>query len=158
MRLECFACRCGHGVRQVDRKHLQKTRCDDAGVRDGGGDAGPIICTVDRDCDDDNVCNGFERCASGTCAAGARLDCDDHVGCTVDTCDGRRCLHTTDDTRCALEAGGTCDEVNDCQYPTCTAANCSSSGCQTAHCSATGVCERTFACAAGQSRHGSRSP
>ena len=34
VRLECFACRRGHGVRQVDREHLQETRCDDAGVRD----------------------------------------------------------------------------------------------------------------------------
>lgn len=121
----------------------------DAGMPDGGGDAGPVRCTTNAQCDDDNVCNGFESCVNGSCVAGPRLDCDDHVGCTADSCDGRQCVHTPDATRCTAEPGGTCDPTFDCQYGTCTPSNCASTGCQTARCSGN-VCMRTFACATGQ--------
>ncbi len=126
----------------------------DAGVRDGGGDAGATHCTTNAQCDDDNVCNGFEMCVSGSCVPGAHLDCDDHIGCTTDTCDGRRCVHTPDPSRCTLDTGGTCSPMFDCQYPSCTASNCVTTGCQAAHCNGS-VCERAFSCAAGQSCCGS---
>ncbi len=39
-------------------------------------------------CDDRDRCTGEERCDAETgCVAGAEVDCDDHVDCTVDSCD-----------------------------------------------------------------------
>jgi hypothetical protein len=38
-------------------------------------------------CPDGNVCNGDDICESGSCAAGAPLDCDDLDVCTADGCD-----------------------------------------------------------------------
>lgn len=44
-------------------------------------------CTVDADCDDNNVCNGQETCSVGIgCLAGSPLDCDDGNPNTLDTC------------------------------------------------------------------------
>jgi hypothetical protein len=51
-------------------------------------------CTTNTDCVDANACNGAEACVgaspgvplSGTCAAGAPIDCDDGVACTTDAC------------------------------------------------------------------------
>lgn len=120
----------------------------DGGVPDGGDGGVTPPCQRAADCNDGNNCNGIEACRDGTCIAGAPLDCDDHVGCTTDTCDGQQCVHTPDATLCP-GAGATCDPVNDCQLPTCSATNCASDGCRTASCSGT-TCVRTFACAAGQ--------
>ena len=57
-------------------------------------------CTVDADCDDNIFCNGAETCdtATGTCQPGTPVDCDDGVGCTVDTCDevNDTCVNTPD--------------------------------------------------------------
>ena len=151
----CVGISCPTGLACRDGRCVQiGPTDDDAGVRDGGGDAGPTRCGANAECDDDNVCNGFETCVAGACVPGARLDCDDHVACTSDSCDGRQCVHTPEASRCTRDVGGTCDPVNDCQYPSCTAANCVTTGCQTARCNGS-VCERTFACGAGQSCCGS---
>jgi len=74
-----------------------------------------IGCGDDADCDDGDVCNGMETCnvLTGECDPGMPLDCDDGVGCTVDSCDeDAGCLHTPDDSLCP---GGFCDPVKDCQ-------------------------------------------
>jgi hypothetical protein len=61
-------------------------------------------CTVDADCNDGFFCNGSETCdsATGTCQPGTPVDCDDGVGCTVDTCDevNDECVNTPDDSAC----------------------------------------------------------
>jgi hypothetical protein len=48
------------------------------------------LCTLENDdCDDSNVCNGLELCHPFhlACSPGTPLDCDDDLGCTVDSCD-----------------------------------------------------------------------
>ncbi len=66
-------------------------------------------CHLDSDCDDGDYCNGEEKCDSGSCVAGARPDCDDHVECTSDECDVARnaCVHSSDPSKC--ETDETCD-------------------------------------------------
>ncbi|MFO0683293.1 MAG: hypothetical protein U0234_14645 [Sandaracinus sp.] len=126
---------------------------------DGGviqADAGmPPPCTGDDVCSDGNPCNGSEVCKGGECHPSTdRVDCDDHVDCTVDSCDGTGCVHAVDDGACTAAAGGRCDPTNGCQYDTCNAATCVSNGCQTATCQGN-LCVRTFACAAGETCCGS---
>jgi hypothetical protein len=60
-------------------------------------------------CDDHNPCNGIETCGQNVCIAGAPLDCDDHDGCTDDSCDpASGCVHTPrtgfDSVSCRLDA------------------------------------------------------
>jgi len=47
-------------------------------------------------CDDGNPCNGLETCGgTAGCQQGTPMDCDDHNGCTADTCDASiGCVHT----------------------------------------------------------------
>ncbi len=104
--------------------------------------------TTPRDCDDGNPCNGAEYC-SGACNSGVPLTCDDGVTCTVDSCDtSTGCIHAPSDAACSAAAGGYCDPVLDCQYPSCTAATCmpEPSLCQTATCMGD-MCVRETLCA-----------
>ncbi|RMG17300.1 MAG: hypothetical protein D6729_09400, partial [Deltaproteobacteria bacterium] len=84
--------------------------CD--GVTDEEGDAA---------CDDGAYCNGIERCAAGTCVAGAAPNCDDGVNCTVDSCDeaADACVHTPSDALCDdgayCNGAETCDAALGCQ-------------------------------------------
>ncbi len=114
-------------------------------------DAGmPPPCTTDDECTDGNPCNGSERCKGGECHPSTdRIDCDDHVACTVDSCDGTGCVHDADDAACTASSGGHCDPTNGCQYDTCSTATCMPTGCETATCQGA-LCVRTFACGAGQ--------
>ena len=87
-------------------------------------------CTVNADCDDNNVCNGTETCNTGTglceagtplvcddglfcngaescdaalgCQAGTAPDCGDGVSCTVDSCNETTdsCDNTADNSLC----------------------------------------------------------
>ena len=50
-------------------------------------DAGGSGCTLDSECNDGLFCNGAETCSAGICVAGAIIDCNDGVSCTVDSCD-----------------------------------------------------------------------
>ena len=82
-------------------------------------------CTVDADCDNGFFCDGAETCdAAGICQPGTPVDCDDGVGCTVDTCDetSDTCANTPDDASCddgdVCNGSETCDPVNDCQAGT----------------------------------------
>jgi FtsP/CotA-like multicopper oxidase with cupredoxin domain len=75
-------------------------------------------CLGDEPCDDGDLCNGGETCdaETGTCGAGAPLDCDDGKPCTVDSCDPELgCVHTptcpitlaTEDFESGTWSGGT---------------------------------------------------
>jgi MYXO-CTERM domain-containing protein len=45
-------------------------------------------------CDDGNACTTPDTCAFGVCVPGPLDDCDDHNGCTVDSCDpATGCVH-----------------------------------------------------------------
>ncbi len=60
-------------------------------------------CYADGDCDDGLFCNGAEVCgALGECTAGAAVDCDDEIACTLDSCDEENdeCAHVADNSYC----------------------------------------------------------
>ena len=44
-------------------------------------------CTTNAECQDANICNGFETCVAGSCTPGTPVDCSDGLFCTLDTCD-----------------------------------------------------------------------
>ena len=76
----------------------------------------PGCCRKDDDCEDHDACTGIETCdvATGTCRAGAHLDCDDDDACTEDRCDAAQgCLHT--------ENTAGCDDGNPCTADGCNA-------------------------------------
>ncbi len=61
-------------------------------------------CTSDAECDDGTYCNGIEYChPSGVCARTPSVDCDDGIGCTIDSCNEETdsCPHPTDAASCA---------------------------------------------------------
>jgi hypothetical protein len=62
----------------------------------------PIACATDSDCDDGHYCNGEEKCAAGVCQAGERVNCDDQIDCTNDSCDEsiRDCQYRPEHWRC----------------------------------------------------------
>jgi hypothetical protein len=72
-------------------------------------------------CDDNDVCTGAETCDAGLgCQAGAPLDPDDGVSCTVDSCDPvTGVANVPTDSLCddndVCTGTETCDEVLDCQ-------------------------------------------
>ena len=78
--------------------------------------------TNDNLCDNTLFCDGLEFCdAALDCQFGTPPDCDDLVGCTVETCDDFNdvCVNTPRDVLCdnGLFCDGpeTCDSVLDCQ-------------------------------------------
>jgi formylglycine-generating enzyme required for sulfatase activity len=77
-------------------------------------------CIENADCDDGQFCNGAESCTGGECQAGTPVDCDDGVGCTIDTCNeaADACDNTPDDSACDnglfCDGAETCDPVLDC--------------------------------------------
>lgn len=71
--------------------------------------------TDDSLCDDGRWCNGAESCdAVLDCRAGVAPDCDDAVGCTVDSCDesADACVNDVDDSQC--DDGRFCNGVESC--------------------------------------------
>ncbi len=80
-------------------------------------------------CDNGRFCDGVEFCHSTLgCRSGARPDCDDGVGCTIDECDAALddCVNLPDDGFCDDEefcdGEEFCDVQFDCQFgppPTC---------------------------------------
>lgn len=72
-------------------------------------------------CDDGRWCNGAESCdAVRDCQAGAAANCDDGVGCTVDSCDEAvdSCVNDVDDSLCDdgrfCNGFETCDAAQGC--------------------------------------------
>jgi len=89
---------------------------------DCGGPCPPCDCLSDGACDDGTFCNGTEVCdAFGHCQAGPAVDCDDGVGCTIDSCNEGTdsCDNVPDDASCDdglfCDGSETCDPINDCQ-------------------------------------------
>ena len=92
--------------------------------------AGPLVfppvaqCELDADCDDTLFCNGAETCVAGACQAATPVNCDDGVGCTVDSCNEvtDSCGNVTNDASCNnglfCDGAETCDAVLDCQAGT----------------------------------------
>ncbi len=73
-------------------------------------------------CSDGAFCNGAETCdGAGSCQAGSAPNCDDGVGCTIDSCNegSDSCNNIVNDASCSdgLFCNGveTCDATNDCQ-------------------------------------------
>ncbi|HUU83801.1 MAG TPA: S8 family serine peptidase [Phycisphaerae bacterium] len=107
----------------------------------------PVSCTFDWECDDGVYCNGAEACITGECEPGSPVDCDDGVGCTVDSCNEATdsCDNVANDANCddELYCNGveTCDDLLDCQAG--TAPDCADSvACTTDTCNeATDSCD-----------------
>ena len=100
----------------------------------------------DAACDDDVPCNGAEQCLPFVgCMPGPRVDCDDGLACTVDTCDeALGCVHAPTDE--------SCDDGDPCTADTCTV----SEGCAHAPlpndtpCPDDDVCDGAETCQGGQ--------
>lgn len=97
-----------------------QTQQPDAGSGSDGGLG--RACLGDLECQDTSVCNGFERCVTGHCAAAAKAACDDENPCTQDGCSETtgQCSHSpsgnTDkdfDGHQPVACGGDdCDDTN----------------------------------------------
>ena len=107
---------CGNGIVEP------REECDDGNTVDG--DCCSSSCTLDArgaPCSDGVFCTAGDECdGAGNCIPGGPNDCDDGVGCTVDSCDDANdeCLNTPDDGVCdnGLFCDGqeTCDPLDDC--------------------------------------------
>src|SRR5439155_149351 len=118
----------------------------------------PDCCVNDGECDDMNICTGFETCVNNTCQPGMMLDCDDHNPCTDDTCDAQLgCQHSfnhnscDDGNACTTNdqcSGGSCvgGDAPDCDdHDICTTDSCDMTlGCQ--HANNTVACNDGVAC------------
>jgi cysteine-rich repeat protein len=108
---------CGNGILESGED------CDDGNTLDG--DCCSANCTFEPEgssCEDGEFCNGEEVCdGAGTCLSGEPVDCDDGVGCTVDSCDeaADACANAPDDGLCDdgefCNGAETCDLLNDCE-------------------------------------------
>lgn len=88
-------------------------------------------CRTNTDCDDGVFCNGVETRSSGRCRNGVRVDCDDRMACTLDSCrePQRDCQHTPPDrdgdghgaSDCLSDAGvplgDDCDDADPRRFP-----------------------------------------
>jgi hypothetical protein len=86
-------------------------------------------------CDDGAHCNGVETCKPGVgCAAGLAPNCDDNIGCTLDSCDeaNNKCLH--------IANVAICDDGQACTEDACTASGCLNLNTCGACCMNTGDC------------------
>lgn len=66
-------------------------------------------------CDDGAWCNGDEVClGSGGCAAGTPVDCNDYIGCTIDSCNEETdfCEYAPDNSYC--DDGNYCNGIETC--------------------------------------------
>ena len=71
-------------------------------------------CLVDGDCDDGLYCNGEESCAGGVCQSGSKVDCDDGIACTFDSCNesSDSCDNIANDAIC--DDGMFCNGAESC--------------------------------------------
>jgi len=91
-----------------------------------------------QNCNDSLFCNGAETCFQGICASGTLPNCNDNIGCTIDSCNElEKCNHVANNSACST--GQFCDITRGCVsnpvcpgtddscgiYPSCS--NCSSS-------------------------------
>src|SRR5262249_46784952 len=70
-------------------------------------------CTSDAQCSDGNPCNGVETC-NVICQLGTPVDCDDGIGCTIDSCNPSTgaCIHQPDNSVC--NDGFGCNGIETC--------------------------------------------
>jgi hypothetical protein len=77
-------------------------------------------CSSDGQCNDNNGCNGVETCdlSIGRCRFGTPMNCNDNIGCTLDSCAAPGvCSHTP--------LHSACDDANPCNgSETCGASGC----------------------------------
>ncbi|MBW2703364.1 MAG: DUF4434 domain-containing protein [Deltaproteobacteria bacterium] len=113
-------------------RYADQGLCDDGECRysteeeicEGGCQDGHcLVCQLDDDCDDADLCNGVETCFDAQCFAGEPLDCDDQDLCTQDTCDPvGGCAHADapDGTACGDQMAclsGVCLALDPCGTP-----------------------------------------
>jgi hypothetical protein len=115
-------------------------------------------------CDDGNPCNGLETCGgTAGCQQGTPMDCDDHNGCTADTCDASiGCVHTPLPGCTPCQSPTDCDDQNPCTNDVCASGACQNqviSGCvpctDVSQCNDSDPCTDD-ACPAGACTHTSR--
>lgn len=99
-------------------------------------------------CEDEFYCNGTETCQAGICQIGSPVNCDDSIGCTIDSCDEVNdiCLNEPDDSYC--DNGLYCDGAEYCDGTGCQAGSpidCSDNNpCTVDSCNEDGdICEYT---------------
>ncbi len=106
------------------------------GACDEDADICTAECFEDSDCDDAVFCNGAETCDAGSCLPGTAPDCDDGIGCTLDSCSAvsDSCVSAADDSACddGLFCNGaeTCNVASGCEAGTdpCDGAACDEAG------------------------------
>ncbi len=87
-------------------------------------------------CDDGDTCTSADACDDSGGCQGKKLDCDDKIACTKDSCaPGSGCVHSPDSAQC--------DDGNPC-----TQGSCSKSGCKSAEKSGQ-ACDDGDACTVG---------
>ena len=100
--------------------------CDDGvDCTDDSCDPGTDSCLNEPNdvfCDNGDWCDGIESCDPLLgCQDGTPVDCDDGVGCTIDSCDevNDQCVNNPDDAFCDngdwCDGTESCDSVLDCQ-------------------------------------------
>ncbi|MFQ5490582.1 MAG: endonuclease/exonuclease/phosphatase family protein, partial [Phycisphaerae bacterium] len=78
-------------------------------------------CTTNAECDDGLFCNGAETCVASVCQPGVAVNCDDGVGCTMDSCNEatNQCDNVANNAVCDnglfCDGSETCDPAMDCQ-------------------------------------------
>ena len=79
-----------------------------------GGCTAAQPCLDSAQCQDGNACNGAEVCSGGVCQAGQPVNCNDQIGCTVDSCNpaNGQCVHTPNNAAC--DDGFACNGVESC--------------------------------------------
>jgi slime mold repeat-containing protein len=76
-------------------------------------------CETDLDCDDQNLCNGVERCINSTCQQGIAVDCNDDNVCTDDTCNQSTGACEYANNTGACEDGDACTVGDTCSAGVC---------------------------------------
>ena len=130
-------CDRGHWLRALPRRlatsllALALGGCHDCGLVscDDGDPCTADKCTAEGcthtfitgPCNDDSVCTTADYCGNEGCT-GTPLDCDDHIACTLDSCDEiMGCRHLAGDSARCDDANpctdDVCDVVTGCQHP-----------------------------------------
>jgi hypothetical protein len=120
----------------------EQVDCDDGAdctIDSCDSNIGCVNAAIDGLCEDDDVCDGLLFCVPQIgCGSGPPLDCDDHVGCTADSCDPvLGCLNEvielfcddgnlcTGEEYCGLDSGClpgvaiVCDDGSECTTDVC---------------------------------------
>jgi hypothetical protein len=161
--IACTVETCDEAVDQCSSA-ADSTLCPAGQFCTAGGCTAGDTCHADPQCDNGIACDGVETCdlsaSPGTCVPGVPVDCDDGIGCTLDTCmePGGTCSHAAMDGLCGdlnpCNGSETCDAASGCAPGTapdcsdgvdCTIDTCIPSfGCSNAP--ADGLCQDDSVC------------